>query len=202
MKKSITRTICAILTLAVAMSCIMSSFAMEPAVKTANKETDEISAVANQGRILTTSEAISTLMASEDLSYAEAVSEYDDMVAHSERIEERYVTCSLGAGYSVELGCTVTVQIGGGHCNFKTIHEKWSKASGSGSYTWDSYYVNAEITGRYDDAIHFTGRGAIEVRTTYSMSASMSAAGFSLSGTSGTTYIFRKTASLDKTWSN
>lgn len=81
------------------------------------------------------------------------------------------------------------------------IVETWSEASGSGEYTWNSFYVTATVEGTLADSIYFQSRGTLEVAVDSSMSGGFEAAGFSISATVGTTTYFRKTISIDDTWS-
>ena len=116
-----------------------------------------------------------------------------------DRVEERYVHYNAGNGYTIEAGCLVRVQCGSGHCNFVEITEKWSKAIGSGSYTWDDFYTYANIEGTLKNTIRFKTRGNLEVATTESASAGFEAAGFTFGGSIGTTYHYRKTISFERT---
>ena len=103
-------------------------------------------------------------------------------------------------GYEIEVGCLIEIECGSGHCNFGDVIEKWSAATGSGDYTWDEFYVYVEVGPPFATSINFRARGNLEVTTTTSSSAGFEAAGFSVVGSVSTQYIYRKTVSIDETW--
>lgn len=150
-------------------------------------------------RILDKSDSIIALMESENLSYNRAVQEYNELLASSQRLEERYITYDAGMGYLIEVGCQVKVACGSGHCNFVEVIKEWSEASGSGDYTWNAFYVTVTIEGNTSDTLRFQTRGTLEVAVESSMTTGFEAAGFSVSGTIGGTTYFRKTLSINQT---
>ena len=157
----------------------------------AAEQTSQSNKITQHVNILEGEEGINTI--------AEAVDKYNELRAGVDRVEERYVHYNAGNGYTIEAGCLVRIQCGSGHCNFVEITEKWSKAIGSGSYTWDDFYTYANIEGTLKDTIRFKTRGNLEVATTESASAGFEAAGFTFGGSIGTTYYYRKTISFEKT---
>jgi len=182
-----------------AFSCLPSAFAAET---TNDMEiTSESLIVVDYGsRIMEKSESIVALMESEDLSYNQAVLEYNELIARSQRLEERYITYDAGMGYLIEVGCQVKVSCGSGHCNFEEVIKEWSEASGSGAYTWNAYYVTVTIEGgTKKDTLRFQTRGTLEVAVDASATGGFEGAGFSLSGTIGGTYYYRKVISIDQT---
>ncbi len=161
--------------------------------------TEKSSGTVQQVNILEGNSGIIRISEIYDVSYQEAEIIYDELRAGVDRLEERYVHCDVGAGYKIELGCLVRVQCGSGHCNYVSISKTWSKAIGDGVYSWDPFYVNATIVGSLKDGIHFQSRGNLEIAVNQSMGASVQGAGFSFTGTVGTTYHYRKTVSVDQT---
>lgn len=150
-------------------------------------------------KVLNKDESVIALMESKNLSYNEALQEYDQQVARLQRLEERYITYDAGMGYLVEVGCQVKVACGSGHCNYMEVIKEWSEASGSGDYTWNAFYVTVTIEGDLDDTLRFQTRGTLEVAVESSMTTGFEAAGFSVSGTVGGTTYFRKTISVNQT---
>jgi len=150
-------------------------------------------------RVLDKAESIMALMSAKELSYADAADEYEALTARSERIEERMITYDAGAGCKIEVGCTVKVACGSGHCNFVEVLDSWSKAAASGTYTWDGYYATVTIEGTTKDTLRFQSRGAVEVAVSTSSSAGFEAAGFSVTNTVGNTVYLRKVVSINQT---
>lgn len=165
----------------------------------AAEPTSQSNKITQHVNILEGEEGINTIAEIYNISYNEAVDKYNELRAGVDRVEERYVHYNAGNGYTIEAGCLVRVQCGSGHCNFVEITEKWSKAIGSGSYTWDDFYTYANIEGTLKNTIRFQTRGNLEVATTESASAGFEAAGFTFGGSIGTTYYYRKTISFEKT---
>lgn len=170
------------------------------AVETYIGDSPTATVVSETTRVLDKNDAISALMLRSGLSYNEAVLEYSNTKRGLERYEERHITYNAGNGWYVEVGCLVKVQCGGGHCNFSEVVNTWSKAYGSGQHTWDAFYTYATIEGQYDDTLRFQTRGNLEVATNKSDCAGFAGAGFSYSHSSGSTMYYRKTISINQTW--
>lgn len=116
-------------------------------------------------------------------------------------IYNKYVTVTQneGAGYKVEVGCLVEVGCGQS-CSWNRIvpGTTYSIATGGGNYTWNEGNSYATLSGD-KKRITFNARGVIEVAATESMTAGLSAAGFTLSTSVGSTYYYRKTVTVNQT---
>lgn len=122
-----------------------------------------------------------------------------DSLPSGQYYAEYYITENAGAGFTVEVGALCVVASGCGHSNFVRVDSSWSKASGSGSYTWDSFYVKAEKSSD-NTTLTLMSRGNLEVAISTSVSTTLTAklvaADFSVSGTIGTNVYYRKTISV------
>ena len=157
--------------------------------------------IVEQGyRIVQKNEAISILMEKKDYSYNDALKAVEQASTRGVSYGERWIKYDAGMGYEIEVGCLIEIECGSGHCNFGDVIEKWSAATGSGDYTWDEFYVYVEVGPPFATSINFRARGNLEVTTTTSSSAGFEAAGFSVVGSVSTQYIYRKTVSIDETW--
>ena len=188
--------------LALLMICSLSAtaFAADNGVACGFDTAEELP-IATQGyRTLQLNEAVEDLMEKADYSYLDAQQLVDAYSTRGVTLGERWVKYDAGKGYTIEVGCLVEIECGSGHCNFGDIIEKWSKAAGSGDYVWDDFYTYAEVGPPYKTSIRFRTRGNLEVTVSASSSAGFEAAGFSLVGSVSTSRIYRKTISVDKTW--
>lgn len=157
--------------------------------------------IVEQGyRIVQKNEAISILMEKKDYSYNDALKAVEQASTRGVSYGERWIKYDAGMGYEIEVGCLIEIECGSGHCNFGDVIEKWSAATGSGDYTWDEFYVYVEVGPPFATSINFRARGNLEVTTTTSSSAGFEAAGFSVVGSVSTQHIYRKTVSIDETW--
>ena len=108
-------------------------------------------------------------------------------------------TKDFGCGYEVEAGCIARRSSGMGPLVWTEIINTWTIASGSGFYTWVEAYVLAEIEKPPIDIL-LAARGTIEVAVDTKVSGSATlkkkllGAGFTLSGSVGSTYYYRKIA--------
>ncbi|MBE5965846.1 MAG: hypothetical protein E7255_02580 [Lachnospiraceae bacterium] len=114
--------------------------------------------------------------------------------------QEWYVVKDAGAGYSVEVGALVEMAVGGGHSNFHEVLDKWSVASGSGSYTWSPSYVSAELVSSTELRLMSSGyiEVAIDVSETGSVGADLEFVNFERGKTIGSTTYYRKRISVDE----
>lgn len=189
-----------------AMAAIMCLIVAIPAYATNDPQNvnsgSEGMDITSQGyRIVQNNEAVSLLMEKKGYSYADALQVVDDAVTRGVTLGERWIKYPAGMGYEIEVGCLIEVECGSGHCNFGDVIDTWSAASGSGDYTWDEFYVYAEVGPPFDTSINFRARGNLEVTTTTSSSAEFEFAGFiSIGGSVSTEHIYRKTVSIDETW--
>ena len=157
--------------------------------------------IVEQGyRLVQKNEAISILMEKKDYSYNDALKAVEQASTRGVSYGERWIKYDAGMGYEIEVGCLIEIECGSGHCNFGDVIEKWSAATGSGDYTWDEFYVYVEVGPPFATSINFRARGNLEVTTTTSSSAGFEAAGFSVVGSVSTQHIYRKTVSIDETW--
>lgn len=192
------KIIATILSLSLVATCLLPAFAC---TTPDDMDLSQISGriVSTSSKILDESETIAALMDNNTLSYDQAAQEYNELVARSQRYEERYITYDAGMNYLIEVGCQVLVSCGSGHCNFVEVIKEWSEATGSGSYTWNAFYVTVTIEGVRKDTLRFQTRGSLEVAVDTSMTSGFELAGFSVSGTVGGTTYYRKSISIDQT---
>ncbi len=111
--------------------------------------------------------------------------------------QEYYSQKDLGMGFKVEVGALCGMASGGGYTQFEKVIDKWSKAIGSGNYTWDAFYTEAIILN--SGQLSLRTRGNIEVTASQSLSTGFSAAGFEIGGSVGSNYYYRKTESISDT---
>lgn len=190
-----------ILSLVITFTCSLSALASStPNTGPIEPSYSSMQIVRSSSKVLNESESILALMESYNISYEQAYQQYAELRSGFQRLEERHITYDAGMGYLIEVGCQVKVACGSGHCNFVEVIKEWSEASGSGSYTWNPFYVTVTIEGGIKkDTLRFQTRGALEVAIDSSMSAGFEAAGFSVSGTIGRTTYFRKVMSINQT---
>lgn len=193
------KVLCIVLSLVMLLSMSVTAFAANDVQQTPRKiATMDI---VEQGyRIVQKNEAISILMEKKDYSYNDALKAVEQASTRGVSYGERWIKYDAGMGYEIEVGCLIEIECGSGHCNFGDVIEKWSAATGSGDYTWDEFYVYVEVGPPFATSINFRARGNLEVTTTTSSSAGFEAAGFSVVGSVSTQYIYRKTVSIDETW--
>ena len=193
------KVLCIVLSLVMLLSMSVTAFAANDVQQTPRKiATMDI---VEQGyRIVQKNEAISILMEKKDYSYNDALKAVEQAPTRGVSYGERWIKYDAGMGYEIEVGCLIEIECGSGHCNFGDVIEKWSAATGSGDYTWDEFYVYVEVGPPFATSINFRARGNLEVTTTTSSSAGFEAAGFSVVGSVSTQYIYRKTVSIDETW--
>ena len=193
------KVLCIVLSLVMLLSMSVTAFAANDVQQTPRKiATMDI---VEQGyRIVQKNEAISILMEKKDYSYNDAMKAVEQASTRGVSYGERWIKYDAGMGYEIEVGCLIEIECGSGHCNFGDVIEKWSAATGSGDYTWDEFYVYVEVGPPFATSINFRARGNLEVTTTTSSSAGFEAAGFSVVGSVSTQYIYRKTVSIDETW--
>lgn len=116
---------------------------------------------------------------------------------------EWYTQKNVGAGYKVEVGALVKMATGGGYSQFDTVMSTWSEAIGSGSYTWESFYKEAQILNA--GQLLLSSRGNIVVAVDRSTSAGIKlgndliAAGFEISHEISKTTYYRQTVSVRET---
>lgn len=108
------------------------------------------------------------------------------------------------AFYSVEIGALYEYYTDGNNRQITRLVEMWTAASGSGSYTWNEFYLT-DVTPKYPCALStLMARGSIETAVDSSTSASVSAellaGGFEVSQTVGATTYFRKVVDLSLTY--
>lgn len=193
------KVLCIVLSLVMLLSMSVTAFAANDVQQTPRKiATMDI---VEQGyRIVQKNEAISILMEKKDYSYNDALKAVEQASTRGVSYGERWIKYDAGMGYEIEVGCLIEIECGSGHCNFGDVIEKWSAATGSGDYTWDEFYVYVEVGPPFATSINFRARGNLEVTTTTSSSAGFEAAGFSVVGSVSTQYFYRKTVSIDETW--
>lgn len=193
------KVLCIVLSLVILLSMSVTAFAANDVQQTPRKiATMDI---VEQGyRIVQKNEAISILMEKKDYSYNDALKAVEQASTRGVSYGERWIKYDAGMGYEIEVGCLIEIECGSGHCNFGDVIEKWSAATGSGDYTWDEFYVYVEVGPPFATSINFRARGNLEVTTTTSSSAGFEAAGFSVVGSVSTQHIYRKTVSIDETW--
>ena len=193
------KVLCIVLTLVMLLSMSVTAFAANDEQQTPRESATMY--IAEQGyRIVQKNEAISILMEKKDYSYNDALQVVEQASTRGVSYGERWIKYNAGMGYEIEVGCLIEIECGSGHCNFGDVIEKWSAATGSGDYTWDEFYVYVEVGPPFATSINFRARGNLEVTTTASSSAGFEAAGFSIVGGVSTQYIYRKTVSIDETW--
>lgn len=108
-------------------------------------------------------------------------------------------TKDIGAGRIVEIGCMVEIGVGQSSSWNRVYGEEYCEAVSSGNFTWSNLVTPKATMSTTKKYIDFVGRGVATVTTTSSTDAGLQAAGFSLSGSSGSTFYFRKTASVNAT---
>lgn len=193
------KVLCIVLSLVMLLSMSVTAFAANDVQQTPKKSATMD--IVEQGyRIVQKNEAISILMEKKDYSYNDALKAVEKASTRGVSYGERWIKYDAGMGYEIEVGCLIEIECGSGHCNFGDVIEKWSAATGSGDYTWDEFYVYVEVGPPFATSINFRARGNLEVTTTTSSSAGFEAAGFSVVGSVSTQHIYRKTVSIDETW--
>ena len=190
------KVLCIVLSLVMLLSMSVTAFA----VNDVQQESATMDIVEQGYRIVQKNEAISILMEKKDYSYNDALKAVEQASTRGVSYGERWIKYDAGMGYEIEVGCLIEIECGSGHCNFGDVIEKWSAATGSGDYTWDEFYVYVEVGPPFATSINFRARGNLEVTTTTSSSAGFEAAGFSVVGSVSTQHIYRKTVSIDETW--
>lgn len=191
------RLVTLFLVLTVCLTMVIPAYAANNMQQTPRETMD----IADQGyRIVQNNEAISILMEKKDYSYADALHVIEQASARGVTLGERWIKYDAGMGYEIEVGCLIEIESGSGHFNFGDVIERWSAATGSGNYTWDEFYVYAEVGPPFDTSINFRAKGNLEVTSSTSSSVGFEAAGFSIVGSVTTQYIYRKTVSIDETW--
>lgn len=147
------------------------------------------------------SEMISILMDKAGYSYADAVQASIAYSPNSRTAQERWIKYYVNSSYEIEVGCLVWVESGGGHSNFGEIIDSWSAASGPGTYSWNEFYTRVEVTGTYNTSLRFRSRGALEVTYNRNVDTGIDISGLNLSASVGYIEYYRKTVSIDRTWS-
>ena len=193
------RLITLFLAFAVCLTMVTPAFAAND-LQQVQGEGEELVSISQRYRMVQNDEAISILMEKKGYSYADAQQVVEGVLTEGVSLGERWIKYDSGMGYTIEVGCLIEIECGSGHCNFGDVIEKWSKASGTGDYTWDEFYVYVEVGPPFATSINFRSRGNLEVTVATSSSAGFEAAGFSVVGSVSTSTIYRKTISIDETW--
>lgn len=135
---------------------------------------------------------------------AEALGNENTRSARATSYSSRLRTYNWG-GYTVEIGGIWLVYSEGSFREFREFKEGWTGASGSGSYTWNEFYVT-DVTTTYPTTHAFLeGRGALEVAISSSLTstvgANLIASNFSVSGSVGNTTYYRRVETISFDWS-
>jgi hypothetical protein len=191
---------CLFLVIVLVFSLGISANAADYSKNESSPSENELVVLSSGTRNLEANDAVSLLVTKAGYSYDEAVQLCNHLEARGVSLGERWIVYDAGMGYSIEVGCLIEIECGSGHCNFGDVIEKWSNARGSGDYDWVPFYVYAEVGDPYDTSINFRSRGNLEVTVATSSSAGFEAAGFSVVGSVSTTTTYRKTISINETW--
>lgn len=158
--------------------------------------------VFQEPKVLTRQEVIERIMEAEGVSATEAELRLDEPSSVSVATGTIFVQATLnhdfGCGYTAEVGAVVEVPDTAGPGNrIVRVVTSWTTASGSGLYTWNEAYHLAEIAPQ-PYMLTLGARGSMQVEIDLSitggaeMKSKLVNAGFSLSGSVGTKYYYRK----------
>lgn len=107
-------------------------------------------------------------------------------------------------GYTVEIGGIWLVYSEGSFREFREFRQAWTGATGSGTYTWNEFYVSDMTTSYPTTHAYIEGRGTLEVAIskalTTSVGADLLAANFGVAGTVGETVYYRRTETIYFDW--
>lgn len=158
-------------------------------------------------KVLTYDEALALLMEKKEISAEEAslilkpnksMSRAQDTAYHT-----RYKT-DYWANYEVEIGGIWLVYNSGSFREFREFKSCWTAAPGTGDHTWNQLFAVDKTVSYPTTEVILQGRGTLEVPVSNTVSASVTAgltnAGFSVSGSTSTTTYYRKTGYLNMKW--
>lgn len=160
--------------------------------------------------MLTYEEAVALLMEKKNISREEAENALlpDEDVLSTQSTKavsyaSRYTTYEWGP-YEIEIGGFWLVYNEGSFREFESFKEAWTAASGSGSYTWDEYYVTDVTVSYPSTAVYLSARGSLVVAVSSTSGSSLGAVllgnSFSKDYSEGTTTYYRRTEDLSFEW--
>ena len=157
---------------------------------------------------LNRSEAIKLVVEKEGLSYKEAEKlfpceqkVFKDSLLRSSITYPTYTKIyKYPGGAKVEIGGVWELYCNGSFRQLNKLKAKWTKAAGTGGYTWNEAHIT-DITTRYPAVeVRLLGRGDIEIKVTRTQAASVGAQlegmGFTVSSSTSKATIYRKTVDL------
>ena len=129
----------------------------------------------------------------------EASAVYDQIASEGGTVVEASTHYQAGCGYTVTVSCLAAILPQNDGKWRVAILDLWTKASGIGDYTWDEFYVYADISEQNPQTIRLMARGSLTVETTVNNPADWETSGFTASVPNGNTICYNKVFSVDET---
>lgn len=195
MKKRIKSILCLALMVALSLCCTVPGLATSAS---ALSPLDKGSATAWDAAPLEEDQAVERLYLQLYLPKEEASAVYNQIASEGGSVVEARTHYQVGCGYAVTVNCLAAIlpQEGGGWQI--EVLDLWTLASGIGDYTWDEFYVYADIPEHNPQTIRLMARGTLTVEAAADNPADWEAAGFAGSVPQEDTICYSKTFSIDQ----
>lgn len=216
-----------LLMMVIGLSCLFTTplFADDLTIDSADEievnsyKEDTLPVISEDSKIVTRDEAIELLMDNKGMSFGEADEVLKDSRVNQNKLSPLYRSSSsdnknivyvnrtktydAGSGAKIEIGALLEVEISytWGTKRILSTKEKWITMKGDNTSTFQQDYIT-DLTRQYPtQAVTLKGRGTVTHEVPFSLNGSigfeLKKLGFTIGGSVGNTYYYRKTVNLD-----
>lgn len=197
MKRRTKSLLCFILTAALSLCCTAPGLLLTSAA--AQAPLDKGPVPAWEATPLEEDQVVDQLNLQLHLTQQEASAVYDQIAIEGGTVVEASTHYQAGCGYTVTVSCLAAILPQNDGKWRVAILDLWTKASGIGDYTWDEFYVYADISEQNPQTIRLMARGSLTVETTVDNPADWETSDFTASVPDENTIYYNKVFSVDET---